>query len=364
MTAGFRNQIDVTLCLADEVIGHVDIKPRTRPPLGRLFAGRPVEALLATVPRLFSLCATAHQVALLSALEAARGEQAAATTRHRRIKAVVAERLTELLRGLLPGPLTRDRAAAQQLLQAVTGLQGRSGSDGLAPFSSEVLSQIKMALAAPGIGLGPVVPGTRPASMMAQAREASGDRGWRHMPVELCYLSAADDEAIVSRLMVAGTAFAEAPELNGRIPETGVWARYVAQAGPELDGPFERLSAKISEIAALVCWIEAGEGEDAASDEGLVASYALGPRRGAAAVECARGRLHYAIELDGDGHIAHFEFLAPTEWNFHPYGPVAKRLTGAARPRCAADHAAIEAMIGCFDPCVGYRVAVREMADA
>jgi len=181
------------------------------------------------------------------------------------------------------------------------------------------------------------------------------------MPTEPRILSAADDDAIVAQLMDAGSAFAEAPELGGRVPETGVWARQAAHDSLSQAGPVERLSARIAEIGELLRWIEDGEGE--AEEAEVVASYALGPRRGAAAVECARGRLHHAVELDEHGHIARFEFLAPTEWNFHPRGPVVNSLTGAVL-RGRRDREAIDALVGSFDPCVGYHLVVEEIADA
>jgi AcrR family transcriptional regulator len=366
MTLTFRNRIDVVLSVADQRITGVDIQPRTRPPLGRLFAGKPAETLLAALPRLFSLCATAHQVALLSAMEAARGQPAAPLTRHRRIRAVVAERFAELLRGLLLGPLARDRGAlelAHGLLPAVTSLQGDAKPGAGGPSRADALSQIKMGLGRLGISSASeiVAPGTPLAKLMAAARMAAEDGGWRHMPAVDGVLSAADDRAIVAGLMDQGSAFAETPELDGRVPETGVWARRAPTIALGA-GPAERLLARIAEMAALARWIESGEAEDE-SDEGLVAAYAPGQRCGAAAVECTRGRLHHVIELDAQGAIARFEYLAPTEWNFHPRGPVVSSLTGAML-RGAADRDAVDAMIGAFDPCVGYHLAVREMAHA
>ncbi|BAM91823.1 hydrogenase expression/formation [Bradyrhizobium oligotrophicum S58] len=368
MTLTFRNRIDVTLSVADRLITGVDIQPRTRPPLGRLFAGKPAEMLLAAVPRVFSLCASAHQVALLSALEAARGEKATPLTRHRRIKAVVAERFAELMRGLLMAPCAENHNAAQlaqRLLLTVASLQTHSGADAQQQSRAATLSQIKMGMAALGIGSAaePVLPGTPLASMMDAARKAADDGGWRHMPAEHDVLSADDDGAIVKQLMDVGPAFAEAPELDGRVPETGVWARQAERYQTTSAGPVERLTAKITEIAELLRWIEAGEAEDEAADQHAVASYALGPRRGAAAVECARGRLHHAIELDAHGAVARFEYLAPTEWNFHPRGPVVKSLMGAAL-RGAGDRDAVHTLVGSFDPCVGYHLAFRELADA
>ncbi|MGJ4930405.1 nickel-dependent hydrogenase large subunit [Bradyrhizobium sp. HKCCYLS2038] len=366
MTLAFRNHIDVTLSVADQVITGVDIQPRTRPPLGRLFAGKPAETLLATLPRLFSLCAGAHQVALISALEAARGEQPSSLTHHRRIKAVISERFVEMLRGLLLGPLAGDRGIAQlaqHLLRAAASLQRASGDVEPDLPRVETLSQIKMGLSALGIGLVSelVLPGTPLASLMAAAIAA--DEGWKPMSPEHGVLSAVDDAYVVARLAEPDSAFADLPDLDGRVPETGVWARHAGHGARQTAGPLERLSARVAELAGLARWIEVGEAEDEASDDRLVASFAMGPRRGAGAVECARGRLYHFVELDAQGAITRFDYLAPTEWNFHPRGPVVNSLTGA-QLRDATDHAAVEAMIGAFDACVGCRLVVREMADA
>jgi Nickel-dependent hydrogenase len=284
-------------------------------------------------------------------------------TRQRRAAAVAFERFAELLRGLVLGRFAGDHdtlRVAQNLLRALAPLQAEFARG---RARSETLSQIKMGLEALGIGSAaePVLPGTPLAATMASARRAADDGGWRHMPAEQCFLSVADDRAIVTRLIDAGAAFAQAPELDGRFPETGVWARGAIRHTVSQADPAARLSARIAEIAALLRWIEAGETENDVAE--AVASYALGPRRGAAAVECARGRLHHVIELDQQGRVAGFEFLAPTEWNFHPRGPVVKSLIGAAL-RGATDHDAVDAMVGSFDPCVGYHLAFQEMADA
>jgi len=54
--------------------------------------------------------------------------------------------------------------------------------------------------------------------------------------------------------------------------------------------------------------------------------------------------------------------LAPTEWNFHPAGPLVRALTGF-RPGADA-LAAITRRAAAFDPCVALRVAVESSPDA
>ncbi|CCE11060.1 Hydrogenase expression/formation protein hupK [Bradyrhizobium sp. STM 3843] len=362
MSPGIRDQIDLALSVVDGRIAAVDIRPRTRPPLSRIFAGKPAEKAAAALPRLFSLCAAAHQVAFLSALDAAYAREVAPLTQQRRTHAVVAERLAELLRSLLVPRLAQDRGAAvglRKLLQAVASL----AADTADRSRIETLSQIKTALAALGLCLQPeeIVPESPLASIVV----AANDRDWTHpMLADQGHLSAADDPLIVTRLLDEGASFADRPDLSGRVPETGVWARHILRttSGASHGTLVERLRAKVAEIIQLVRWLENQQDDNETRDSGVVESYPLGRGRGAAAVECARGRLYHAVELDGVGQIVHCEFLAPTEWNFHPRGPVARALTGAAISM--HDRDAVEALVGAFDACVGVRVELTELADA
>jgi uptake hydrogenase large subunit len=63
--------------------------------------------------------------------------------------------------------------------------------------------------------------------------------------------------------------------------------------------------------------------------------------------------------LDGNGNLAEARVLAPTEWNFHPTGPLACALRGRALgPDARAD---LTRRIAAFDPCVEFHV---DLADA
>ena len=112
MSLVFRNEIDITVWLAGATIADVAIRSRSRPPLTRLFAGKPAESLVPVLPRLFSLCSVAHQVAYLTAIETASGQEVTQAAAQRRVTAVVAERLTELLRSLFVGGIALDGGSA------------------------------------------------------------------------------------------------------------------------------------------------------------------------------------------------------------------------------------------------------------
>lgn len=364
MNPAFRNEIAITVWLAGGTIADVAILPRSRPSLTRLFAGKQASALLPVLPRLFSICSIAHQVAYLSAIEAARGEAATPATMRRRITAVVAERLTELLRGLFVGRLALDGASAaavRAMMQASAMLGAGLGEGGPQASPGEAVLQIKAALDALGITCEDqtLAPGSPLAAYVA------GFAGEVLSPplAEPSFLSAADDLDIVTRLLADGASFADAPELDGRIPETGVWARRVGRepALPPAAGPAARLKARIVEVARLCAWLASGE---ETIEDGIVAGYRLGTAKGAAAVECARGRLYHAVELDEQDRILRFEFLAPTEWNFHARGPLVRSLKGSALAAGRSGQDAIRTLIGAFDPCVGFSVSFREAGHA
>ncbi|MGY3608787.1 MULTISPECIES: hypothetical protein [unclassified Bradyrhizobium] len=133
MSLAVRNQIDVTVRLAGNAIAAIEILPRARPPLARLFAGKPPASLLNVLSRIFSLCAAAHQVAFLSASEAACGEEISVATRQHRIALIVAERLAELLRSLFVRYFALDTAsvaAIRALMDAVSMLLGSTEPSG------------------------------------------------------------------------------------------------------------------------------------------------------------------------------------------------------------------------------------------
>lgn len=361
MSLAFRNEIDITVWLAGGTIADVAIQPRSRPPLTRLFAGKQASSLLTVLPRLFSLCSVAHQVAFLLAIEAAQGRRATPAAARQRSTALVAERLTELLRSLFIGQLALDvssAAAVRAITQATIIL---SGSEGVTEaLRCEAVAGIKDALAVLGIDVENRA--VEPDSALAAHIERCKGEGLAPALAEQSFLTAADDLAVVMRLVAGGADYSDAPELCGKVPETGVWARCARRETALLvAGPAARFEARIAEIARLCAWLD----HDAENlDDDLVASYQLGVGKAAAAVECARGRLYHAVELDDQEHIVNFEFLAPTEWNFHARGPLVRSLKGADLAAGRRGQDAVRTLISSFDPCVGFKLDFRELGHA
>jgi coenzyme F420-reducing hydrogenase alpha subunit len=83
----------------------------------------------------------------------------------------------------------------------------------------------------------------------------------------------------------------------------------------------------------------------------------LGAGQGIAWTEMARGLLVHWVRLDG-GHahpqVAACRVLAPTEWNFHPQGVLARALQ--ALPPAPASGTAATRLAVAFDPCVSFRI--------
>ena len=77
----------------------------------------------------------------------------------------------------------------------------------------------------------------------------------------------------------------------------------------------------------------------------------VAPGVGRALVETARGLLMHEVVLEGD-RVADYRIVAPTEWNFHPQGPLSGWLIG----RPCSDEADLRGFaaqaVAALDPCV------------
>ena len=78
---------------------------------------------------------------------------------------------------------------------------------------------------------------------------------------------------------------------------------------------------------------------------------------GLGAVQTARGLLLHRVCL-WDGRVAHYQIVAPTEWNFHPDGALVRGL----RTIVADDSETLEQKarlaVQALDPCVAFRIEV------
>ncbi len=95
--------------------------------------------------------------------------------------------------------------------------------------------------------------------------------------------------------------------------------------------------ARLVDLALLLGQLAAGIAptREARAVRGL----ALGAGEGLAVAETARGLLLHRARVV-DGKVADYDIVAPTEWNFHPRGALARRasrgLSGPRRRRAGA----------------------------
>lgn len=149
-------------------------------------------------------------------------------------------------------------------------------------------------------------------------------------------------------------AFSTHPQWHGTPAEVGA----VSREGSRLvlrelkDRPLlQRWLARVVELARYAC-------ADPAALLGRVSAVALTPGHGRSVVETARGMLLHDLTIAED-RVVRYRVVAPTEWNFHPDGPLREWLEGL--PVSSADLAldfarrAAEAL----DPCVEHRCVVR-----
>ena len=301
-------RVGVRLRVDAGVIGGVDVV-LTRPAPARALRGRPATDAVALLPLLYSLCGKAQGQAARLALAAARGEETAV----RRDEAVAREIAGEhLWRLLVDWPRALGLPAEEALFVAGRRLLAE------AHFPKWVEGNLQRAE-------GPLA---RLLAALAAAAEPPATEN-RLLPD----FEAAASVELWPRL---DEALAAAPTWRGRAAQTGAFAR-APNSGPPLQG---RVQARLAELVSLA--------------PGRVSAVPVAPGVGRAVVDTARGPLMHELTLDGD-RIADYVIVAPTEWNFHPAGPLVAWLGGL--PEAAARDLAPRAVLA-LDPCVPWTLEV------
>lgn len=152
--------------------------------------------------------------------------------------------------------------------------------------------------------------------------------------------------------------FIARPDWEGAAQETGPLARRqaepviqeaVAVHGCGLAARFLAQSVEtvrcLEEMRNLAADLSNCDGSQAAAGDG----------EGAGLVEAARGWLAHRVQISG-GLIRRYQILAPTEWNFHPNGPLAQGLLDAWDPD---PERLARLMVVALDPCVPWRLQMR-----
>ncbi|EGQ63625.1 Ni,Fe-hydrogenase I large subunit, partial [Acidithiobacillus sp. GGI-221] len=154
--------------------------------------------------------------------------------------------------------------------------------------------------------------------------------------------------------------FVSRPEWEGDACETGPLVRMsdhplVAELWQRHgNGLLTRLAARLVELVGLPARL--GRLLDGLSgNDGVLGIGGNGV--GLGQVEAARGRLAHRVKVKGD-RVSRYQILAPTEWNFHPRGPLWRGLVG--RPAGNADilQRQVGFLVVALDPCVAFTVQV------
>lgn len=287
-----------------------------RPAVAGLLRGRDADQAVRLVPLLFALCGRAQGRAAELALAAARGGEQAATLD----AAIQREALREhLWRWLLDLPLlVGGSAMREEFVAALRWLEdGRRGELGGLLAGAGIADLVRRLAAMEDVT--DVAPRLLPALDAAESLTH-----WPRLDAEFCHR----------------------PLWQGAAAETGALARAGGAGSAAL------ASRWMARLAELRDW---ADGSEKVGAPGTVSAAPVVPGVGRALVETARGLLMHEVVLDG-GKIADYLIAAPTEWNFHPRGPLADWLAG----RDAADRDAVQGLAGravaALDPCVRWEL--------
>lgn len=162
----------------------------------------------------------------------------------------------------------------------------------------------------------------------------------------------------LAQAMVHQSGFVQHPTWRGQCFENGPWTRlrHGAQQAGVPRSAWWRLSARWLELLALAqAASETSDDPDAAGAAPMLSTGALWLADGQALAWCemARGLLFHWVQLDAAGGVLDYRVLAPTEWNFHPQGALARAVEALA----SNDQATAAMLAAAFDPCVSCKVA-------
>ncbi len=366
---GIEGRIDIRFTPRSAAGERVEIMSQRPLQATRLLEGRTGDEVLERIALIFSLCAEAQQLAARQALRQAQGAGDSV---------LLNQRLTadmECARELLLRLFLDDR----ELLGNDQGAGTLPHINGLTPRMRESATETEQLTAIETLErllLEHVF--LRPAADWLDIDRIDELENWLtnndspasrmlHFICENGWASQGSNETLAlpplpaAQLMphLSEDAYIARPHWLGRQYETSSLTRQryhplIAELHREFgSGLLTRYTARLIELAGLPGRMR----ETLRHALPLAQGGALPSGQGLAQVEAARGRLVHAVTLKGD-HVAEYRILAPTEWNFHPRGPVARMLSSIKAHNDADWRMLAELCIRVIDPCVGYRLEV------
>lgn len=332
--------------------------------LAQMFVGRNPQEAPQLAGRLFSLCGFAQSTASTLAVAAAKGEPVPDDRRRDLAMGVLAERVFETLRALVMQWPTNAGArfaaeAAPALRKALAASQ--SIIAGAARGAEMAASVTTLEDAAAALGAAETETPSADTLCGAIRAELRDVDSFPHRAPD--GLSPDEDPAVVD-LMRREAGFCTRPHLDGRVIETGAYARFgdvlVAHC-PHLAARFAARMQDVRDSLDMLRVLAEGETLDLA---GLMQSGELSNNGGFGAVECARGRLYHEAEIGADGKLSAYRMLAPTEWNFHPAGPFVETLLSSRIGEGETARTRVSQLAALFDPCVAFEIRLKDAVHA
>jgi Ni,Fe-hydrogenase I large subunit len=373
-------RLDVVLGVEGERLARVLVGSTRMTGAAAMLAGRTADEVTRLLPNIFSLCGTAQGLAGCRAFEKALGVEPNVNHLRARQALLLAEVVVELGMAaardwpalLGQGP---DLATAKSLRAAGATLRKslyprmdwhRVGGGTLEVDYDGViaaLAGLKAAVAAlaPELDLDELpewmAASPAPSAQLLRLVDEAGLAGFGTSAIGLMPASGPAD---VARRLEQDTdgAYVARPDCGGRVFETGPLARRAAHpalaalAGRHGHGLLTRLAARLVDMVLAL-----QDAEELLQDLGDAghAEPATGTGAGLGLAEAARGLLIHRVELE-DGRVRRYQILAPTEWNFHPEGPLVQGLVGA-KAGDGLDWRA-RALVAALDPCVECSIRV------
>jgi len=349
----------------------------------RILVGKTPAAAVAIVPKLFAVCGGAQGAAAASALVAA-GAAGVEADRARNEHGVALETAQEYFwRLLIDWPQAMGEEAVATPVASVRHCIAATAraADGRSTLGNQA------AMRALGAELSRIaaqsVYGMPPADWLAldgvPALESWLARGGTtcakllgRMLAELPALGRTDvrlmpaprSDALLSVIVPAldrDPHYARAPTWDGVPAETGALAR--VRAHPLVAALAEsaghtaaiRYVARLVDLALLL--VELAGTPRLAGALPWVQAVAVGEADGLAAVQTARGLLLHRVRIAED-RVADYRIVAPTEWNFHPDGALARGLRGMSADNAVVLKRQAFLAVQALDPCVACRVEI------
>ena len=390
--AGPEGEILLELDWRPPAVAGVRIRS-TRPLHGsRLFVGKRPHEALPLVPLLFAVCGTAQSYTAATACERALGIPTPPATDEARRLLVLFETAREhlwrvfmdwpRLRGAAaqPGPVAEASALMTAFRRALWGeekpfLPGAMPSPDAPAAALEAVAGLERLLTG-ALDLkasGGVLEAADPDGLCDWARARPGpdilpwvrERGWGVLlDGAIEPLPALEPKALQPLFEGLDVdEFLARPRWDGATRETGPFARCRTHPLPAAceaagEGLLARLAARLVELAAIPEQLFGGLERLAQGGEEPAEARSRDGGTGLAQAEAARGRLVHYVRVEG-GLIADFRILAPTEWNFHPDGLLARALAAVRAHHREELEQAAGVVVTAVDPCVGCRVMVR-----